>query len=298
MRPRIIVHGGARGKSKYELMRQKDVTAACEAAYEILLKKGAVDAVEEAITRMESSPYLNAGVGSYLQLDGRVRMDAAIMKDDLSAGAVIGIEDVEHPISVARRVMEVTQHVILSGKLATSFAHSEGFPRYDPRTRERVDQWMDIMEQFRTKTTYEQIFHVHQYLKHDKDKEKDHLGTVGCVAIDADGHIVAGTSTGGLKIDVPGRVGDSAILGAGTYCSQFGGVSCTGIGEKILVLGLSKEVINLLRYNREKNASDAVQHGINELNSVKAKGGLICIDHKGNIGYGFNTEVITMHYVE
>jgi beta-aspartyl-peptidase (threonine type) len=296
MKPKIIVHGGARGKSKYEPLRQQDVTAACEAAYEILLKKGAVDAVEEAIIRMEDSPYLNAGVGSYLQLDGRVRMDASMMKDDLTAGAVIGIEDVEHPISIARRVMEVTQHVILSGKLATSFAHSEGFPRYDPRTRERVEQWMDILEEFRTKTTYEQIFHAQQYLK--EDKEKDHLGTVGCVAIDADGRIVAGTSTGGLKVDVPGRVGDSAILGAGTYCCKFGGVSCTGTGEKILVLALSKEVINHLRYNDGKNAQDAVQHGLNELNSLQARGGLICIDHKGNIGYGCNTEVMTMHYID
>jgi beta-aspartyl-peptidase (threonine type) len=300
MKPKIIVHGGARGNSKHEPIRQKDVTAACEAAYEVLLQKGALDAVEEAIIRMEDSPYLNAGVGSYLQLDGRVRMDASIMKDDLSAGAVIGIEDVEHPISIARRVMEVTQHIILSGELATSFAHSEGFPRYDPRTRERVDQWMDILEEFRTKTTYEQIFHVHQYLKsaQEKDKDKDQLGTVGCVAIDAHGRIAAGTSTGGLKIDVPGRVGDSAIVGAGTYCCKFGGVSCTGMGEKILVLALSKEVLNLLRYHPEQTAHDAVQHGLNELSSVHARGGLICIDAKGNIGYGFNTELMTMHYIE
>jgi len=297
MKPKIIVHGGARGNSKHEPVRQQDVIAACEAAYAVLLKKGALDAVEEAIIRMEDSPYLNAGVGSYLDLDGRVRMDASIMQDDLSAGAVIGIEDVEHPISVARRVMEVTRHIILSGELATSFAHSEGFPRYDPRTRERIEQWMDILEEFRTKTTYEKIFRVHQYLNKD-DKEKEHLGTVGCVAIDADGRIAAGTSTGGLKIDVPGRVGDSAILGAGTYCCKFGGVSCTGVGEKILVLALSKEVINHLRYHAEKNAADAVQHGLNELNSLQAKGGLICIDHKGNLGYGFNTELMTMHFIE
>ena len=295
MTPKIIVHGGARGLSQYEPIRQKDVVAACEAAYEVLLQKNAVDAVEEAIRRMESSPYLNAGVGSYLQLDGRVRMDAAIMKDDLSAGAVIAIEDVEHPISVARRVMETIPHVILSGKLATSFAHSEGFPRYDPRTRERVELWMDIMEQFRTKTTYEQIFHIHNYL--NKSKKTDQLGTVGCVVIDANGHIAAGTSTGGLKLDVPGRVGDSAIIGAGTYCARFGGVSCTGEGEKILVLALSKGVINRLRYHEEQTAQDAVQYGLEELNSVNAKGGLICIDRHGNIGYGYNTEIMTMHYI-
>ncbi len=296
MTPKIIVHGGARGLSKHEPLRRNDVVTACEAAYDVLLARGALDAVEEAIRRMESSPYLNAGVGSYLQMDGRVRMDASIMTHDLEAGAVIAIEDVEHPISVARRVMEGTPHVILSGKLATSFAHSEGFPRYDPRTRERVELWMDILERFRNQTTYEQIFHVHEYL--DQSKRDDHLGTVGCVAIDADGHIVAGTSTGGLKLDVPGRVGDSAIIGAGTYCDSYGGVSCTGQGEKILVLALGKAVINRLRYHSQYTAQDAVEYGVEELNSIKANGGLICIDQHGNIGHACNTEVMTMHVIE
>ena len=97
-------------------------------------------------------------------------------------------------------------------------------PRYDPRTRPKVDLWMEIMEEFRQKTIYEQIFHVDQYLK----EGLFNLGTVGCVAMDANGGIAAGTSTGGLKMNVPGRVGDSGIIGAGTYCSKYGGVSCTG----------------------------------------------------------------------
>lgn len=282
MKPKIIVHGGARGLSKHEPKRLQDVTAACEAAYEVLLQKSALDAVEEAIKRMEDSPLLNAGVGSYLDLDGHVRMDASIMKDDLAAGAVIAIENVEHPIAVARRVMEVTPHVILSGALATEFAHSEGFPRYDPRTRERVETWLDIMEEFRTKTTYEKLFRAHDYIGKHASKKDDQLGTVGCVAIDAQGHIAAGTSTGGLKIDVPGRVGDSAIIGAGTYCSTFGGVSCTGHGEKILALALAKGVINHLRYNEHATAQHAVDYGIEELNSLHARGGLICIDRHGN----------------
>ena len=128
MKPKIIVQGGARNSGDNEDKRKKDVINACNIGYEVLLEKDAIEAVEIAIWKLEASEYLNAGVGSYLQLDGRVRMDASIMKDDLSAGAVIGIEDVEHPISVARRVMDTTQHVILSGPLATEFAHSEGFP--------------------------------------------------------------------------------------------------------------------------------------------------------------------------
>ena len=294
MKPKIIVHGGARNSSDNEDKRKKDVIDACNIGYEVLLKKKAADAVEIAIWKLEASEYLNAGVGSYLQLDGRVRMDAAIMKDDLSAGAIIGIEDVEHPISVARRVMETTQHVILSGQLATEFAHSEGFPRYDPRTRPKVNLWMEIMEEFRQKTTYEQIFHVDKYL----EKGKLNFGTVGCVAIDSRGNVAAGTSTGGLKMNVPGRVGDSGIIGAGTYCSKYGGVSCTGYGEKILILSLGKQVINYLRHRESAKATDAAKYGIEELNLIDAGGGIICIDREGNIGYAYNTEVMTMHYIE
>ncbi len=294
MKPKIIVHGGARSLDLDEPERQRDVKNACTIAHAILLEKGAVDAVETAISIMESSKYLNAGRGSYLQLDGTVRMDAAIMKDDLSAGGVIAIEDVEHPISVARRVMENTQHVLLSGRLATDFARSEGFLRFDPRTRSKVNIWMDVMDELRTKTTYEQIFHVDQYI----GTGKHHLGTVGCVAMDSNGSIAAGTSTGGLKMNVPGRVGDSAIIGAGTYCSRDGGVSCTGVGERILVLSLAKEVVNYLRYEEGEGASDATRHGIEELDSVESEGGLICIDRKGNIGYAYNTEVMTMCYID
>lgn len=294
MKPKIIVHGGARISNDNEAERQKDVINACKRGYDALLIRDAVEAVETAIRHLEASAFLNAGVGSYLQLDGRVRMDASIMKDDLSAGAVIGIEDVEHPIAVARRVMETTQHVILSGPLATDFAHSEGFPRYDPRTKSKINLWMEIMEEFRQKTTYEQIFHVDQYLK----TGKLNLGTVGCVAMDANGHIAAGTSTGGLKMNVPGRVGDSGIIGAGTYCSTYGGVSCTGYGEKILILSLGKQVVNYLKHRKSAKAMDAARYGVKELNSLHADGGIICIDKDGNIGYAHNTEIMTMHYIE
>jgi beta-aspartyl-peptidase (threonine type) len=294
MKPKIIVHGGASNSGKNEAERRKDVIYACEKGYEVLLQKDAVEAVEIAIRHLEASPFLNAGVGSYLQLDGRVRMDASIMQHDLSAGAVIGIEDVEHPISVARRVMESTQHVILSGPLATEFAHSEGFPRYDPRTRPKITLWMEIMDEFRQKTSYEQIFHVDKYVK----EKKNILGTVGCVAIDASGKLAAGTSTGGLKMNVPGRVGDSGIIGAGTYCSTYGGVSCTGHGEKILILVLAKQVVNYLKHNPAADAAEAANYGIEELNSLSAAGGLICIDNNGGIGYAYNTEVMTMHYIE
>jgi beta-aspartyl-peptidase (threonine type) len=293
MKPKIIVHGGARNLGNKETERIKDVINACEIGYQVLLDKNAVEAVEIAVRHLEASAYLNAGVGSYLQLDGRVRMDASIMKDDLSAGAVIGIEDVEHPISVARRVMDMTQHVILSGPLATDFAHSEGFPRFDPRTRPKIDLWMEIMEEFHQKTTYEQIFHVDRYLT-----GRFKLGTVGCVAIDNNGGIAAGTSTGGLKLNVPGRVGDSGIIGAGTYCSKFGGVSCTGYGEKILVLSLARQVVNYLQQGKSAKAMDAAEYGIKELNSLDAYGGIICIDKEGNLGYSYNTEILTMHYIE
>ncbi|MGD8833409.1 MAG: isoaspartyl peptidase/L-asparaginase family protein [Desulfobacteraceae bacterium] len=294
MKPKIIVHGGARNQEADEAERRQDVIAACEEAYEVLQEKGAVDAVELAVRRLEASRHLNAGVGSYLQLDGRVRMDASVMKDDLSAGAVIGIEDVEHPIAVARKVMEETQHIALAGPLATEFARSEGFPKYDPRTRQKVEIWFDILEQLRTQTTYEQLFHVDKCLFDSNEA----LGTVGCVAMDSSGRMAAGTSTGGLKMNVPGRVGDSPIIGAGTYCSKYGGISCTGVGEKIMVLCLAKEASNYLQYNPGKNAMDAARHSLNLLGSIGGRGGLICIDHKGGIGHAFNTEAMTIHWIE
>jgi beta-aspartyl-peptidase (threonine type) len=294
MKPKIIVHGGARNDQTNENKRQADVSNACQEAYKVLCRQGALDAVEQAIKQMESSLYLNAGIGSYLQLDGRVRMDAAIMNQDMTAGSVIGIEDVAHPISVARRLMEATQHVSLAGTLATEFAHSEGFPRYDPRTRGNVELWLDIMEEIRTKTSYEQLFHV------DRRQFRDNLGlgTVGCVAIDAKGNLAAGTSTGGLRMNVPGRVGDSGIIGAGTYCSLDAGVSCTGVGEKIMVICLAKEVANYLKYNANKQAKHAASYAIELLESIRGTGGLICIDGQGRIGYAFNTKGMTLHFIE
>jgi beta-aspartyl-peptidase (threonine type) len=293
MKPKIIVHGGAHNRGTNEVERHKEVIVACESAYEVLQQQTAVDAVEHAIKLLESSDYLNAGVGSFLQLDGRVRMDASIMKSDLAAGAVMGVEDVEHPISVARKVMETTQHVALAGPLATEFARSVGFPRYDPRTRPKVELWFDIMEKLRTKTTYEQLFHVDQFILDDAEA----LGTVGCVAMDKHGRLAAGTSTGGLKMNVPGRVGDSPIIGAGTYCSEYGGVSCTGVGEKIMVICLAKEVSNFFKYNPRKTAADAARFGIQLLDRINGRGGLICIDGRGWIGHAHNTQAMTYHFI-
>jgi beta-aspartyl-peptidase (threonine type) len=294
VKPKIIVHGGARSKDADEALRKQDVIAACEEAYDMLHEHDAVDAVELAISRLEASEHFNAGVGSYLQLDGRVRMDASIMKDDFSSGAVIGIEDVQHPIAVARKVMETTQHVALAGPLATEFARHEGFPKYDPRSRQKVEYWFDLLEQLRTQTSYEQLFHVDRELI----RENEALGTVGCVAMDRNGRLAAGTSTGGLKLNVPGRVGDTPIIGAGTYCSPHGAISCTGVGEKIMVICLAKEISNYLQYNPEKQASDAARHGIGLLDAINGRGGLICIDHKGRIGHAFNTQMMTLHWLE
>jgi len=294
MKPRIIVHGGARKLEQDEPERKVDVIKACETAYEVLCKKSALDAVETAIIEMESSEFLNAGVGSFLQIDGRVRMDASIMTDDYSAGAVIGIEDVEHPIAVARRVMESTKHIILAGKLATECAHSEGFPRYDPRTKEKIDLWWNLIEELRAKTSYEQIFHVDKYI----NSSNKGLGTVGCVAIDKQGKMAAGTSTGGMRITVPGRVGDSPIIGAGTYCSPYGAVSCTGVGEKILAVCLANSVVTYMKFNPRKKAADAARYGIEELSGIAGHGGLICINKKGDIGYALNTETMTFHYID
>jgi beta-aspartyl-peptidase (threonine type) len=115
--------------------------------------------------------------------------------------------------------------------------------------------------------------------------------------MDKHGRLAAGTSTGGLKMNVPGRVGDSPIIGAGTYCSEYGGVSCTGVGEKIMVICLAKEVSNFFKYNPQKTAADAARFGIQLLDRIKGRGGLICIDGRGRIGHAHNTQAMTYHYI-
>jgi beta-aspartyl-peptidase (threonine type) len=217
----LIVHGGA-GQKKPSRASLKSIEDALMAGYEVL-KRGdtALDAVVRAVRIMEDSGHFNAGAGSVLQLDGVRRLDASVMEGAaLQAGAVIGLEGIRNPIEAARRVME-TQHVMLTNLGAQRIA--KGLPPL-PRPEEKTLARLERLKKKENETV--QLY-------------KEHFSTVGAVALDRYGNLAAGTSTGGTQIMLPGRVGDSPVIGAGTYAENAtGAVSCTGTGEHIIRLVL------------------------------------------------------------
>ncbi len=199
-----------------------------------------MDAVVDAIVVLEDDPRLNAGTGSRMRIDGRIQMDAALMEGNLEAGAVAAIEMVKNPILVARDVFE-TPHVLLVGSEAISFARSKGHARYDPSTPESRRRLKESLARIRNGQ-------LPRYAR--KWKEVELHDTVGAVARDRRGRFAAGTSTGGTAFMLPGRVGDSPIVGAGLYAGPEGAVSVTGIGEEIIKRVLSKVVYDRIADGR------------------------------------------------
>ena len=207
-----------------------------------VLRRGgrALDAVVEAVVVLEDDPRLNAGTGSRMRTDGRIQMDAALMDASLEAGAVAAIERVRNPIRVARDVLS-TPHILFVGPDAQAFARERGHEDYDPATPESRRKLEDSLRRIRDG-------HVPRYYR--KFNHVDLHGTVGAVARDRRGHFAAGVSTGGTSFMLPGRVGDSPILGAGIYAGPAGAVCATGIGEEIMKRVLSKYVYDQMAAGR------------------------------------------------
>jgi beta-aspartyl-peptidase (threonine type) len=274
----IAVHGGAgafadvteedRGHMEQELRR------ALIAGRDLLASGGAsLDAVELVISTLEDSPYYNAGRGATFNAEGRHELDASIMDGrNLSCGAVAAATTVKNPIKLARRVMTDTKHVVLVGAGAEEFAASIGAERasadyfWTPRQRAR---W----EKFRQPAAA---------------PAADGHGTVGCVALDRHGNLAAGTSTGGLEGKRPGRVGDSPIIGAGTYADNATcAVSCTGIGEEFIRRAIAYDIAARMKY-AGASLDEAVGAQFNQ--RLKPNdGGLIAVDRTGHITIQFNT---------
>jgi beta-aspartyl-peptidase (threonine type) len=262
--PSIIVHGGA-GPIKDNSLpaRLEGCQAAALAGWKILEQGGeALDAAEAAVIVLEDNPLFNAGTGSTLNSLGKIETDAAVMDGNtLRAGAVAAVSGIKNPIKLARRVMQDGRHVMLAGDGALLFARQNGFPEYAPESL--------IVESER------------------KRWDSKH-GTVGCVAFDSAGKLAVATSTGGIFNKLPGRVGDSPLIGCGTYADRAGAVSCTGDGEAIMRVVLARETVRLLENGIEP--SEAARAAVAKLQQqTGSTGGLILIDGRGRIGYARNT---------
>jgi beta-aspartyl-peptidase (threonine type) len=280
----IVIHGGAGIILKENISKSKEdsiinkLDEAISKGWE-LLKKGESSelAVIETIKILEDSPLFNAGKGSVFNSDGKVENDASIMRgNDLNAGASSGTSNVKNPITLAADVMNHSGHVFLSGKGAESFAKN--------RNLEIVKN-----EYFHTKFRYNQLLNK---------KDEDKYGTVGCVAIDVDGNIVAGTSTGGMSNKKWGRIGDSPIIGAGTYAdNNTCGISSTGSGEYFIRTVAAYQVSSLLE-NHDYDLKKAMSKVIHQkIEGIGGDGGMIGIDKNSNIVMDFNTPGMYRAYV-
>ncbi len=283
----LIIHGGAgrwQGASLEDL--KQGLLNAVMSGYRALQEgRSAIDACLAAVMSMEDNPLFNAGTGSVLTLDGRCEMDASIMRGtNLEMGAVAGVERIKNPILLAYKVMTETDHVLLIGDGAEKFARTLGFPEYNPITERRKEQWRKLRE----KLLQGETRHYQKIQKLIQEHPELLKGTVGCVALDDQGEIVAGTSTGGTFLKLFGRVGDTPIPGAGTYATPTAGASATGIGEGIMRVLLSKLVTDLI--GTGISPQKACEAGIDFLDQkVGLEAGVIALNHQGEFGMAHNS---------
>lgn len=282
----LAIHGGAWNVPDEDLQLHLDgISAALQLGWGLLQGgAGALATVEQTVRALEDNPVFNAGKGSHLNRLGRVELDASIMEGDhLDAGAVAAVERVRNPITLARQIMEHSPHVLLVGEGARRFAEENGVQLCRARdlligrARERY---------LRIRAGETEL--VEQEFATETEEHDGHMGTVGAVAIDHAGLIVAGTSTGGTLDKYPGRVGDSPLIGAGTYAdSQLAAASCTGWGEGILRVVMAKSAID--RIAAGMNVEQAGQAALGDLERVRGRGGMVLIDRHGNATAAFNT---------
>ena len=278
----IVVHGGAGVLSNLSTEKQLEIENKVKntliSAYKILENGGSsMDAVEFAVSEFEDSSLFNAGKGSVYNADEVQEMDASIMNGkDRSAGAVASVKTIKNPIKLARKVLEETNHILLVGEGAEIFAKNIGETIVDK-------------SYFYSEKNLRRLYKAKKKLI-TKNIIEDRIGTVGAVALDKDGNIAAATSTGGMTNKMPGRVGDTPIIGSGTWAqNDVCGVSSTGHGEFFIKYQVAKEVCTRMEYLNEtldKASSDIIQ----DLSKIDARGGVIAIDKNANISMPFNTD--------
>ena len=272
----IVIHGGAGGMTRENIDAQTEkdyresLTAALNAGKKVLSEGGsALDAVEATIRTMEDNPLFNAGKGAVFTHDGKNELDAAIMDGStLAAGSVACVTDIKNPITAARKVMTNSPHVMLTGAGASQFAKEQGLEIVPPSyfyTDKRYNELQEILK-------------------------KEKFGTVGCCALDKNGNLAAGTSTGGMSNKRYNRVGDAPIIGAGTYANNATcAVSATGHGEYFIRWTVAHDISALMEYKglSLKEASELVVN--DKLVKAGGSGGVICVDKNGNVSMPFNS---------
>lgn len=289
----LVIHGGAGTITKENMTPEKEkaykdkLTEALKSGYaEIQKGKTSVDAVQSAIVVMENSPLFNAGKGAVFTHEGRNELDASIMYGkNKSAGAVAGVHTIKNPIKAAIAVMQKSEHVMLSGKGAEEFAKEQKLEIVDPKYFWTQDRWNGLQkalekEKLKKATT--------QNKKPDYLEIDQKFGTVGAVALDKEGNITAGTSTGGMTNKRWNRIGDSPVIGAGTYADAQVGVSGTGWGEFFIRSTAARTVAAKMEY-QHKDVKTATQEVIAEIGKMGGDGGLIALDKNGNIAMEMNT---------
>jgi beta-aspartyl-peptidase (threonine type) len=287
----IVIHGGAGVMSKSEMSTEKraeykaKLTEALELGEKRLKEGGnATDVVVAVINVLEDSPLFNAGKGAVFTHDEKNELDASIMEGKtLDAGAVAGVNDIKNPINAAREVMYHSNHVFLSGEGASEFALKQGLVIV-PNTY------------FYTKSRFELLKRLKE--KERERTQKDNMGTVGCTVLDIYGNLSAGTSTGGMTNKKYGRIGDTPVIGAGTYANnKTCAVSCTGHGEYYIRLGFARDISALMEY-KNLSITEACKEEIRKLTELKGTGGVIAVDTRGNIAMEFNTSGMFRGYIK
>ncbi len=289
----IVIHAGAGSLNRDSFTPERErlyhatLEQSLRAGHAILKGGGsALDAVEAAIVIMEDAPVFNAGKGAVFTAEGKNELDASIMDGRaLQAGAVGGVTTVKNPIRASRAVMEKSPHVLFTNRGAEKFASDNGLEMVDPKYFFTERRWKQIQTWLK-----QQEAKAKPRAAAEPDRHADYFSTVGCVALDAEGNIAAGTSTGGLTGKQFGRIGDSPIIGAGTYANnKTCGISCTGHGEYFIRYAVAHDISAHMEYKNSTLAQAARDIVQIKLKKAKGSGGIIGLDAKGNIVMEFNT---------
>ena len=305
----FVIHGGAGVIRRGDLSPEKEkayrdkLAEVAQAGYKVLQNGGtSLDAVETAINLMEDSPLFNSGKGAVFNADGKNELDASIMDGKtLMAGAVAGVRHIKNPISLARLVMEKSPHVMMAGDGAEKFAVEQGVKLVDEKyffVQERWDAFQRVDKEEKAKANAAKQGKKVSGLNY-RWQPYNKFGTVGAVALDKDGNLAAGTSTGGMTYKKYGRIGDAPIIGAGTYANNDTcAVSATGYGEYFIRLGVARDISALMEYKNlsVQQAADLVIK--TKLQKLGGDGGIIALDKNGNIAISFNSEGMYRAYID